>query len=173
MGLELFGENSYIDWIVILVYSVPIILGGIIVSKLGIKTGKKRLYLTSMLLGGIFLASLLFTKDKYSVLLVVFLSSLSLSFAWPLSEAVFSDLLERLNGSKQHLIGLNLSTGSLAYILGPIIVGFLSDKVGYLSTLGIVGIIVCTVAFILMFVTPNKLQLPQKNIELLENNSSK
>ena len=173
LGLELFGENSYIDWIVILVYSVPIILGGIIVSKLGIKTGKKRLYLTSMLLGGIFLASLLFTKDKYSVLLVVFLSSLSLSFAWPLSEAVFSDLLERLNGSKQHLIGLNLSTGSLAYILGPIIVGFLSDKVGYLSTLGIVGIIVCTVAFILMFVTPNKLQLPQKNIELLENNSSK
>ena len=171
LGLELFGKQSYIDWIVILVYSIPIIIGGIIVSKLGIKTGKKRLYLASMLVGGIFLAALLFTKDKYSVLLVVFLSSLSLSFAWPLNEAVFSDLLERLNGSKQHLIGLNLSTGSLAYIIGPIIIGYLSDKFGYLATLGIVGIIVSFVAFILMLTTPNKLRLPQKDIGLLENNS--
>src|SRR3989344_5268339 len=70
LGLELFGKQSYIDWIVILVYSIPIIIGGIIVSKLGIRTGKKRLYLASMLVGGIFLATLLFTRDKFSVLLV-------------------------------------------------------------------------------------------------------
>jgi len=168
LGIQLFGGQNYIDWIVIIAYSVPIIIGGIIVSKLGIKTGKKRLYLTSMLLGGICLTMLLFVQDKFTVLLTVFVASLSLSFAHPLSEAVFSDLLERLNGSKQHLIGLNLSTGSLAYIIGPVIIGFLSDKFGYLIALGLVGIFVCIVSFVLIFFTPVKLRLPIKEIASLE-----
>ncbi len=84
--------------------------------------------------------------------------------AWPLVDAVYTDLLSRLRRKRKHMIGLNNSTMSLAYVVGPSIAGLLTHYVGEVRGIASWGLVVAVVCLILFFVTPKKLLLPQTEI---------
>jgi len=168
LGQELVGKYN-LDWLVMVLYFAPLVLGSLILVKVPVMNGKKRLSNISLLIGGIILSSIFFFQTmQIAVFIVIVLSSFALSFAGPLNEAVYSDLLDRMGKSRLHLIGLSKATVSVAFIIAPLATGILADKIGYYATFSFLGIIVAIIALLLLVLTPKKLKLPQTELKVLD-----
>ena len=83
-----------------------------------------------------------------------------------LCEVIFSavDLVSRMNRGREHLLGLSDSMMNIAYIVGPMLAGIISYIVGDYATFSVVGVGVAFLSFLLLFVMPRKLRLPQHEI---------
>ncbi len=166
-GDLLFGRG--LDWIVIVLFSAPSILGSLILTRIIIKKRKKKYSQIFLIIGCIFLSMIYFATDSILlILLLIILASFSLSFVGPLNDAVYSDLLDRLKKGRIHLLGLDKANTSLAYIIGPLLAGFLADRISYQLTLTIVGSIGAILGIILLLSTPRKLKLPQSKMKEME-----
>lgn len=145
-------------------YMLPGLAVGLIVARLGIVEHKKKIAALMLALGNIVLAGLVISDAVWWQISIVFVSSLLGSFAFPLVEATYTDIISRMGRERKHLMGLSSSTFSLAYILGPIFSGIVSDRVGELSTFAFFGVGAACVCMFVFFVTPRKLKLPQQEI---------
>lgn len=146
-------------------YTLPSLFVGFAVLKWGIFRGKKKLAEQFLLVGGVFLIMMWVSSDIIWLLGMVTIASVLMSVAFPLVDAVYTDISVRMGRERKHMIGLSQSTISLAYIAGPIITGFVADKVGERMTFVVLGIGVVITAAYLLVVTPKKLKLPQTEIE--------
>lgn len=146
-------------------YTLPSLFVGLIVLKWGIYKGKKKWAEIFVLLGGFFLALLFYSDSVYYQLAMVLLSSIMLSVSYPLVDAVYSDIVVRMGRERKHMVGLGVSMISLAYIVGPILAGWIASQVGERTTFVAVGAATVTVSIVLLITTPRKLMLPQKEIK--------
>ncbi len=146
-------------------YELPMVLMGILVARMGVYKGKKKLAEVFMLFTGFLLMLLSVISSPVLVLVIAFMIGVTTSMCWPLRDAIYSDLVSRMGFEGKHMIGLSGSTISLAYIVGPILSGGLASMVGEKMTFSIIGIFVCIVAVVLLVVTPKKLRLPQGEIQ--------
>lgn len=149
-------------------YMLPSMFVGFVVAKWGIYKGKKRMSEVFLMLGGLFFAGIGFSNGVYWQLLMVFLGSCMLSVSYPLTDAVYSDIVSRMGRERKHMVGLSSSTVSLAYIVGPILAGLIASRVGERMTFSSMGVGVAVVAWLLLIVTPKKMKLPQAVIERWE-----
>lgn len=167
-GQQIINNPSW-DWLILGFSTIPTLLGTLVISKLNISKGKKRLSQLAIILGGLVLSSLfLFNGKLIPILVIVFISNLIFSVCWPLDDAIFSDLQKRLKEKNLHMIGLSQASYSIAYIITPTITGFLADRVGYNNTFAIIGGVSAILGIILVLVTPRKLRLPQKELAHVE-----
>lgn len=142
-------------------YMLPFLFIGIIVAKWGVDVGKKKWAERFVLLGGLCLLALPFFQNIWLILMCVFMSSLFLAMAWPLIDAVYTDLVARARRGRKHVMGMSAAAFSLAYIVGPIFSGWLAGEYGEMGSFAIIGGMVVVVAIVLLFATPKKLNLPQ------------
>lgn len=164
-GKEVIGIEGW-DWLVLVVSIVPALIGSLIVSRLRIRRRKKRISQISLMIGGLCLAPIaLFEGNPILILLTIFISSFLMSFAWPLNDAVYSDLQERLDEKGIHLMGLSNAGYSIAYIIAPIFMGLVADTVGYHKSFSILGILVFVISFLLVIFTPRKLLMPHQKLD--------
>lgn len=147
------------------VYMLPSLFTGALLSKLNIVEGKKRKAMILLGISGLFLTGLTLFQSIYWYLGVVFVSSTVAALAWPIIDAVYSDLLARMGRERKHMIGLNNSTMSLAYVIGPSLSGALAYFFGEAMSLSIWGGVIAFVSLLLLVVTPRKLKLPQSEIQ--------
>jgi MFS family permease len=168
-GREVTGSDGF-DWIIFTAFSVPLIIGSMILARLDIHHHKKLLSQLALLVCGVLLAMVYFSKSSTGLLLIIVaVSSLFFAFASPLNEAVYSDLIGRIGGDKQlHLLGLAKANSSVAYIITPIIVGFLADRTGYHSTFALVGVFAIVISVVLLVISPRKIHLPEREIKTFE-----
>jgi len=138
---------------------------GFLLAKWGIQKGKKILTEKLLIFAGVFLLGLAFGKTIELQLAMVFFASLAISIAYPLLDGVYSDVVARMGKEKNHLIGLTGSTINVSYVIWPPIAGLICSKVGETGTFGVLGGLVILISFILLFVTPKKLRLPQSKIQ--------
>lgn len=161
---RLAGEN-WLGGMFLPFYTLPMVLFGVVMARWGVYKGKKRLAEIFMLVAGILLACMGLVNSIYLMLLVSFLTGTAMSFAWPLTDAVYSDIVFRMGKEGKHMVGLSGSTISLAYIIGPILAGGIAQIVGEQATFSILGILMTILAVYLLMVTPKKLRLPQEVIK--------
>lgn len=147
-------------------YMLAPIFMGLVLAKLGIYKGKKKIAEVFLLISGVFLACLGIGENIYLMLSLSLLVGISLSITWPMVDAVYSDILARMGKERKHMVGLSSSTMSLAYIIGPILAGVIASVVGERLTFVVMGFLAIVVATVLFFVTPRKIRLPQ--IEMAE-----
>ena len=146
-------------------YSLPPLFLGVLMVKLGIYKGKKKLAEIFLILTGVVLAGLYFSGGVIWQLVIVLVSSIMLSIAFPLIEGVYSDIVARLGQERKHMIGLTSSVLSFAYIVMPPLAGFLTHSFGERMTFTLIGLATAVISFLLLFVTPKKLKLPQEEIK--------
>lgn len=146
-------------------YMLPSLFVSFIVFRWGIYKGKKKWAEIFMLMSGVFLGVLAISDNVVWQLAMVFLASCALSISYPLTDAVYSDILARMGRERKHMLGLSSSTVSLAYIAGPAVAGFIASMVGEEMTFSVLGIGVIFVSIILLLVTPKKIKLPQTEID--------
>ncbi len=151
------------------VYQFPTLFMGLIIARLGIYKGKKRLALKFLVIAGFFLAALSLSNSIYWILLMTLLSSIALSVSFPLIAGVYSDIIARLGtGEKKHLIGLTSSITNVSYILLPPIAGLIAGIKGEKMTFVYIGILLFAVSLFLFFIIPKKLRLNQEEISKWE-----
>ena len=158
---DIMAKDGLLGGLFLPAYMLPPIFMGVILAKWGVYKGKKKIAEIFLLFAGVFLALLGLKESLWSMLLLSFLTGVALSIAWPMVDAVYSDILARMGTERKHMVGLSSSTTSLAYIIGPITAGFISSRVGERMTFVVMGVLTVIVAIVLLFVTPRKLRLPQ------------
>lgn len=149
-------------------YILPSIFVGFIIAKLGIYKGKKKLAEIFMLLTGLVMITFGITSSVEVLILISLLIGATTSVAWPLVDAVYSDISNRMGKEQKHMMGLSSSTVNLSYIIGPVVAGLFSSKIGEPKTMMTMGIFVLVVSVILLLITPKKLKLPQKEMKTWE-----
>ncbi len=133
-----------------------------VLAKLNISSGKKHWSQLALVVGGVILCGVFFARESLVILYgVIFVSSLFFSFASPLNDAVYSDLIDRIKSEKLYLVGLAKANSSIAYIASPIVMGMVADSTDYYTTFGSLGVIAVVIGSFLLLVTPRKLRLPQ------------
>jgi MFS family permease len=164
-GEQLIGNPDW-NWALITIATIPYMFGSIIIYRLNMKKGKKRIAQLSILTSGIILSLLFFFGGKLiPILVLIFISNLIMSLCWPLDDAIFSDLQKRLGKHGLHLIGLSQASYSIAYLVAPAFMGFLADRVGYNNSFAIIGVIAAVIGLILLIITPRKLRMPHKELD--------
>jgi len=149
-------------------YALPSLFTGVIISRLRLVDGKKKRAEVFVLLASIALIETVFFNSIYYILFMVITASTLIWLASPLLDAVYSDLVVRMGRERRHLIGLSSSSISVAYIVGPVIAGYLTSVFNEKYTFSIIGIAGVVICMFLLFITPKKLHLPQKEINTWE-----
>lgn len=162
--METLSKNSFWGNLILPVYQMPALFMGFVVTKWGIYKGKKKMSLKFLILASFFLILMIFNLPIPLYVLCVFMSSLMLGVTYPLVDAVYSDIVARMGRERKHLVGLSNSTSTIAYIIGPILAGFITGRVGNRLTFVAIGAATFIVAIIVYFVIPKKLKLPQEEI---------
>lgn len=145
-------------------YQLPSLFVGLVITKMHIYKGKKRLATLALMFAGIFLSLLGYVNSISLIIGLTLISSILLSIAFPLIDGIYTDIVARMGTKREHMIGLSGSTLSLAYVIGPIVAGFLADWFGEGKTFTVMGVMAIVVAGILIIFTPKKLKLPQTEI---------
>jgi MFS family permease len=148
-------------------YILPNLFTGFIVEKAAAHIGKKKLAFLSGICGGILLIVSTFFGSTPALLAIVFLAASCISLTYPTIMAVTQDYMGRLGDSRNEMLGLKNAAGSLGFVVGPIVSGFLSVQLGNLAAIGIVGGIFACVALLNLFIVPRKIQMPQKELSQL------
>lgn len=146
-------------------YELPMVVVGLLVAKLGIYKGKKKLTELFMMGSGILLMILSMTDRVELILVISLLVGIMTAVCWPLKDAIYTDVVNRMGFRGKHMIGLSGSTVSVAYILGPIISGAIAQTFGEKKTFVIIGVFVSVMALLLLVFTPKKMRLPESEIE--------
>jgi hypothetical protein len=146
-------------------YTFPTLFVGFIVAKMSIYKGKKRKAIRYWFWSAVIMSWLFVTPNVYWQVSIVFASSLLLSFSYPLLEGAYSDVVERMGGEKNHMIGLTNSSTSIAYIFGPALAGLLAQVANERVALSAIGWVSVVVAFWLFVKTPKKIKMPQTEIK--------
>jgi MFS family permease len=146
-------------------YMLPSLFVGLIVAKIGIYKHKKKIAEYMLLFSNLVLVGIGLSTEIWWQLLVVLVSSTLAGFAYPLVDAVYTDIVARMGRERKHLIGLAGSTFSLAYIVGPVLAGYIAGMVGEQQTFVVIGFGAAAINFALLWITPRKLRLPTVQIK--------
>ncbi len=160
-------ESSY-GGMFLSAYMFPFLFAGLLVARWGVDVGKKKWAARFLLLGALSLMTVGFIDSVLLILVAVGVAGLFIAMAFPLIDSVYTDLVARARKGRKHIIGMSSATFSLAYVIGPIISGYVTGRLGEEMTFTSVGGIVAIVAVYLMWATPKKLKLPQDEIQSWE-----
>ena len=162
------GGDKMIGGMFLSAYMLPAIFVGFLFARWKIEYGKKKLAMQLTALAGVFLIPLGFYYQAFTQIALVLVSAIFLAMALPLTNAVYSDIVERMGRERKHLIGLSLSTWSIAYIVGPVLAGYIAKSIGEAQTFTVLGVFTVIVSVILLIASPKQIRLPQKEIQTWE-----
>ena len=90
---------------------------------------------------------------------MILLSSTFSTFSWAIEQGLYADDIEDSFSKEKEIEGLVDFSINAGYIVGPILAGFLSDKVGYFNTFAFLGIFGLFVTLILSRIAPKRVAI--------------
>lgn len=148
-------------------FTMPSIFVGALASLIKTPIGKKRTAFIASLLGAISISAIMFTKNVIVILGLVLTCAVFLGVACILIYAVFADYIKRLGTMGNDMATLSQLAANLAYVLGPIVLGYIADKLGYEIPFGVAGGFLFAVALLALVFIPRKIHMPQKELEVV------
>ena len=140
-------------------YSLPILFIGWFIGSITSKFGKKRTAFTSLFLGSIMLMTLFMFNQPLPTILIIFLSSIFISMAWPAINGAYADYISETAKAEKEIEGLEDFFTNLGYVAGPILAGFLFDLLGGAAAFSVLGIFGAITAVVLMIITPKRITI--------------
>lgn len=158
------SEFGHLSGLFLTVYQAPILLVGWFIGSFTSRMGKKRTAFYALIAGSLVLLPFGFISNPILLLFLVGVSSMFLAIAWPSIYGAFADYLSESPEYRNEIEGLEDFSHNLGYIIGPISAGILSDLYSDLTTFSALGIAGLFVAFLIVKITPNKINI-SKSIE--------
>jgi MFS family permease len=148
----------------LILYCLPTIFIGWIIPHLYQTLGKKRTALIAGIGAGVALIFLGLSSNIFTILGLVVLVSIGYDVATILICATFEDYITRLDTTKQDLVSINQLSGNLAYTVGPILMGFISYKLGFGASFLFAGVLIIISAIFALAVVPRKIKMPHMEL---------
>ena len=162
---EQLRTQSWVGGLLLSAYELPSLFFGFLAGNFARRWGKKRSAFGTSIMAGLLLAATGMVNRVEMLVGLVFLASTSLAIAWPEIYGTFEDYVSRLGVLKSDMIGLQASAGSLAYIGGPMIAGWLASGLGEQMSLAGLGWYLAGVSLVLLVIMPRKIRLPQGQLQ--------
>ncbi|MGV8141711.1 MAG: MFS transporter [Candidatus Woesearchaeota archaeon] len=156
----LYAENfsmTLFGGIFLAAYSVPMLTAGWIVKKFTEKYGKKRTAITSLLIGSVIMCTFLLITNPYWAIIVVLCSAFFFGLAYPSISGAYADYISEQAVVEKEIETLEDASFNVAYILGPLSAGLLSDIFSIPLAFAILGGTGVIVAIILLLTTPKSI----------------
>ncbi len=145
-------------------YMFPPIFTGLLASKFNGRLGKKRTAFITGFIAAIFLVAIGTGNNIPLVIAYVAIMSIFLNIGHVLHSAAVEDYVARLGDFGSDIVTIEQLSGSTAYIVGPILLGFLAETMGYQETFAVAGVLLGFVSIICLFMVPRKLKMPQTEL---------
>lgn len=140
-------------------YTLPILFIGWLVNPIVNKFGKKRTAFISFLLGALFLLPIGLISNPFIILLLVFISSIFNSFAWPAINGAYADYISESHLYSKEIESLSDIAYNIGYVVGPIMAGITADLVGIHNLFSVLAIFNIFAVLILLSTTPRHIKV--------------
>ena len=167
LATEDLRQQSFIGGMFLAAHALPNLFTGLLVQKLGLRFGKKRLAFTCGSIGGVLLFTATLMPTPPLLVGMVFIAACFTSITYPAVQAAIQDYTTRLGLYGGEMIGINNSSGSLGYIIGPVLAGALGLSFGSVRAIGIIGLLFAFVSVLNFILVPRKLHMPQHQLQAL------
>ncbi len=131
-------------------YIAPSLLVGWFIGNLVKKYGKTRTPFLAFLLGSLVLLLFPVVKDSPVVLGLVVASSILTSISFTSVKSRVVDFITNKPQNEKEIEGMGDFSVNIGYVLGPMVAGFLSDKVGNANSFLVLGITGTAVSLVLL-----------------------
>ncbi|MFH1295121.1 MAG: MFS transporter [bacterium] len=159
-----FASESPLAKLIIPVYMLPAIIFSPLSQTVSARLGKKCTAIICSGLGSFFLLLIGNGAGLAYILPGIFLYSVLTSISFPAIAATFEDYISRLHDFDSDLIGLGQASPSLAYIIGPIICGYLAVQLSEQRVFAVLGALLAAVSITAFLITPKKIRMPQTEL---------
>lgn len=153
--------------LMISLHVLPTFIIGMFMSRVKIKEHKKKIALLSALVAGGVLTTFGFANDVYQILGIVVVYSAFSAVSFNLLWATYEDYVAREESYETDLIGLERSASSVAYIIGPILGGFLAQQFGEKTAIATAGSALMFVSLLIFLIVPKKIKMPHSQLDQL------
>ena len=144
-------------------FTLPALIVGWYVGKFTRKFGKKNTAFTSLLIGSIFLLFILFISNPIWIIIDIFVASIFFSLAWPAVNGAYADYISETVKFENEITGLEDFYTNIGYIIGPILAGFIAERIGYSGAFFFLGTFGIVLSLLLLALTPKSITL-NKNV---------
>jgi MFS family permease len=159
--------NHY-SQLLIPLYMLPGLITGLVAGRLQSKGSKERLSLVLFAISGVILALFYLTDDIPLLLVLTFLSSFFSTLSYNFLDSLFNDFVSRLNEDGNYMLGLRGVASDVAYVIGPIIAGFIAQNVGVRNSFGFIGLLTGILGTAIFLFHPHKVRIEEQKVEELE-----
>lgn len=143
-------------------WTFPPLIFSLLSGEVASKLRKKRTAFLSGFLSGLMLIPLIWFHTAPIIVMLTFVSAAFYSLGYPALDASVQEYVKKLGKVGNDLIGLQSSATSSAYILGPILAGFLATIFGNRVTLGVLGIGFSLISLLCLVVVRREIRLPHE-----------
>jgi MFS family permease len=140
-------------------YTLPALLVGWFVGVFTRRFGKKHTAFMSLFVGSLLLSLLFFIKNPIIMMVEIFVSSLFMAMSWPAINGTYADYISETVQYEKEIEGLEDFYTNLGYIFGPIISGFVADRLGNINAFVLLGLAGILISITLLLFTPKKIVL--------------
>lgn len=158
-------EKHFLGGFLLTAYIVPSTLVGLFLTKLTLASGKKRTALITTICAGSLLALYMFINSVPLLIVITGCISFFLGIAVPQMKATFEDYISRLKENGSEMIGIQGSSTSIAFIVGPILATSIATVFGIQEAFSFLGVLMFALAVLLLYVTPRKIRMPQHALD--------
>jgi len=141
------------EFLILLVYTIPLALGSLFGAYLNITENKKILtYILTLISGLLTFYGVYFSETFFQMAPILFIANIIFAIVLGLVSSQSSDFQNKLDTSERFFaVGLISFSGSLAYIIGPLILGYVSEVFGYKTSFALLGLLISLFSFCLIF----------------------
>ncbi len=140
-------------------YTFPTLIVNWYIKPLTVKFGKKRTAYFSFIAGCLLLLPLTFIDNPYLIILLVFLSSIVNSIAWPAIHGACADYISESPVYEKEIQSVNDFSVNIGYIIGPASAGILADIFGMKNVFLILSSFCILVVCYLLVITPKHINV--------------
>ena len=157
--------TSQLGSLILPAYILPTLLVPFLIMRFGDFLGKTKTVFATAMVGSIILGvgAMLVGVDAM-IVPVILVSSLFIAIDFPEVGALFEGYFGRVGEFGNDLTGLRNSAFSLAYVIGPILAGFLAESLNYSQILIVFAVLLFITGGIALVATPENIRMPKARL---------
>ncbi len=153
------GKTTHVGGLFLTLYYLPTVLTLWTVGPVTRRFGKKNTAFVGFGIGGLCTALFAILGVSVFLLPLVFFASVISALAWPALKGAFADYISESGAVEKEIEILLSFTGNIGCVLGPSLAGVLSDHIGNINALSVIGFVCAVLAFIMWRFTPKHIRV--------------
>ena len=156
---ESFTKLHPLNGLFLTAYLLPPLFTGWIVGRISGKFGKKRTAFLFFLLGSLTIFPLFIITNPYILIATIFVASVFFAISLPAINGAYADYISESKSLEKEIEGLEDFATNIGYTVGPMLAGFLADRVGNLQSFTVFAVFGICMSIGLLIFTPRKIKV--------------